>query len=176
MAEKDYTKDLFEGMSDETFQNGSEKELIKHVYMQILQSQILETKLISDVMKLKDEVNFLRKQLSRNQFISSYWNHLRYDSRLKQITINDEFRIEFRDSEMTDLLALMFYKTSMKPKPAKWQTSDLAKRFNNKQIIGLSTPNNVYKVAHRINKRIQDETNISFLIVKPKEFYWFHTN
>ena len=176
MAEKDYTKDLFEGMSDETFQNGSEKELIKHVYMQILQSQILETKLLSDVMKLKEEVKFLRKQLSRNQFIPSYWNHLRYDSRLKQITVNDEFKIDFRDSEMTDLLGLMFYKTNKKPKPSKWQTSDIAKRFNNKQIVGLSKANDVYKVAHRINKRLQDETGIKFLEIKTKEFYWFHTN
>lgn len=176
MMNVDNNTELYPAMPDEVFENGTDRELIKHVYMQVMQSQIIELQLKDEIKKLRGELKHLKKEISRNTFVRSYWNHLRYDHRLKEIIVNDEFTMSFRDSEMTDLLDLMFFKTNKKPRSTKWQTGELAERFKIRDNTGLSSANKVYKVTHRINKKLQEETGITFLIIKPKEFYWVHTN
>ena len=176
MINVDNNTELYPAMPDEVFENGTDRELIKHVYMQVMQSQVIELQLKDEINKLRGELNHLKKEISRNTFFRSYWNHLRYDHRLKEVVVNDEFRISFRDSEMTDLLDLMFFKSNNKPRSTKWQTGEVAERFKLSNNTGLSSANKVYKVAHRINKKLQEETNITFLAIKPKEFCWVHTN
>lgn len=175
MDGKDKDK-LLEIINDEQFANAPLREVVKHLYFQVIQSQVLEEKLRADLVKTNKKLDRIQDALSSIMFIRSGFLKLRYDVRTSEITIGDYYRINFNDSIENDLLKTMFNLTSKKPRKTKWQFSEVAEVFIRKGNESLDSPRKVYKTAHRIKERIHKEIGVDVLRVKGKEFFWYYPN
>lgn len=173
--DKDEEK-LLEVLNNEQFANAHVREVIKHLYFQVIQSQVLEEKLRADLAKTNKKLDRIQDALSSIMFIRSGFLKLRYDVRTSEITIGEYYRIDFNDSIENDLLKTMFNLKSREPRKSKWQFSEVAEVFSRKGNDSLDTPRKVYKTAHRIKERIHKEIGVDVLYVKGKEFFWYYPN
>lgn len=168
--------DLLTILDEKAFSDAPLREVIKHLYFQVIQSQVIEMELKTELAKANKKLKAIEDALSSQVFIRSGFLALRYNERTSEISVSNLYHIDFSNTIENDLLKIMFYKKSGKPRPTKWQTSEVAASFKMKGFTSLSEPRDVYKVAHRIKKRLQEEIKADVLYVKGKEIFWFHTN
>lgn len=155
-------------ISDEAFEKADLREVLKALYFQLIQTQVLVQKVKEDTAKIKQ----LEEALSRITFVKSRWIKLRFDHRTTELRITDKFSIPFKsESQEALLLSIMFNKSNQKPKPRKWQCSEVAEAFD-KNGLAMKTKNQVYKAALRISERVKQETGIDGLFsVSKNEFF-----
>jgi len=167
---------LLEVLSDKQFTEAPLREVIKHLYFQVIQSQVIETNLRAELAKTNKKLSRVEDALSSIMFIRSGFLKIRYNHRTSEVTVEKYYRIDFGDTIENDLLKTMFYQKSGKPRPAKWQCSEVAESFRKKGNESLDDPRAIYKAAHRIKTRLHKELKIDVLYVKGKEFFWYYPN
>ncbi|MCA0228382.1 hypothetical protein LCH21_02935 [Patescibacteria group bacterium] len=175
MTNKDEDK-LLEVLTDRQFANAPLRDVVKHLYFQVIQSQVLETKLRVELTRTNKKLDMMHDALSSIMFMRSGFLRLRYNSRTSEITVEKYYRIDFSNTIENDLLKTMFVIKSGKPRATKWQCTEVAESFRKKGNESLDTPRKVYEAAHRIKTRLHDEMKIDTLSVKGKEFFWFYPN
>ncbi len=173
---KDDEDKLLEVLSDEQFSNAPLRDVVKHLYFQVIQSQVLEAKLRAELAQTNKKLDAVKDALSSIMFIRSGFLHLRYNSKTCEVTVGKYYRIDFSGTIENDLLRTMFYQKTGKPRPTKWFCSEVAEKFDKQKNSSLGDSRKVYKVAHRIKTRLHDEMKIDVLCVKGKEFYWYYPN
>ena len=180
IAEEDVMKDdenkLLRVISDEEFKKAPIREVIQALYYQVIQSQVIEVELRTEVKRLNNRVDSLKKVIASKFYVRAVWARIRYSFRSSEITINTDFRVGFSDTIQADLLSTMFYKQHGKPRPTKWQCAEVAAKFKSQNIEELNTARKVSKVAFRIRDKLREETGTDFLSVSAKEFFWYSSN
>lgn len=167
---------LLEVLTDGQFANAPLRDVVKHLYFQVIQSQVLEAKLRAELARTNKKLDVIQDTLSSIMFMRSGFLQLRYNSRTSEITAGKYYQIDFSNTIENDLLKTMFVLKSGKPRPTKWQCSEIALSFKKRGNESLDTPRKVYKAAHRIKTRLHDEMKIDVLNVKGKEYFWFYPN
>lgn len=167
---------LLKVLTDKQFANAPIRDVVKHLYFQVIQSQVLETKLRAELARTNKKLDIMQDALSSIMFMRSGFLQLRYNNRSSEITVGKYYRIDFSNTIEDDLLKTMFVLKSGKPRSTKWQCSEVAESFKKKDNESLDTPRKVYKAAHRIRTRLHDELKIEILSVKGKEYFWFYPN
>lgn len=172
MSSDDKNK-LLDVLSYDQIENSDMRELFKALYLQVIQSQVIELELRKEISKLSKKIDLIGREVAPLTTIRSKFIILRYESRTSEIVVSKTHRIDFKNTIEDDLLKIMFVMKSGKQRQTKWQTSEVAERFRNKNVDNLSTQRQVYKVANRIKNKIRGEIGIDVLHVKGKEFYWY---
>lgn len=173
---KDDEDKLLKVLTDEEFAEAPIREVIKHLYFQVIQSQVLEVKLRNELAETNKKLDTVQDALSSTMFIRSGFIQLRYSTRTSELTVGKYYRIDFSNTIENDLLKTMFYQKTGKPRPFKWQYSETAKSFAKKMNNDLDTSRKVYKVIHRIKTRLYDEIKVDVLSSKGKEYFWYYPN
>jgi hypothetical protein len=164
---------LLKVLSQEQFANAPLRDIVMHLYFQVVQAQVLEIELKAELAKTNKKLAVIEDAISSIMFLRSGFIKLTYNARTSEISIRNYYRMDFSNTVENDLLKIMFVSKTGKQRAAKWQFSEVAEKFKEKGIEQLNTPRKVYKVAHRIKTRIHDEIKVDVLYVKGKEFYWY---
>jgi hypothetical protein len=169
----DQHDDLLKVPDIDAMDNAPLKEIVKSLYYQVIQSQVIELELRNEVNKLTGQVDRLNEILGEKTFIRTRWISLSYDKRLSELTLAKKYIISFANTSEADLLETMFFVKSRKPRSTKWQCKEAADKFRAKNYDQLDTPRKVYKTLLRIRDRLRAETKTDLLKVTTTEFYWF---
>ena len=170
---KDEKSELLKVISDEEFESASVRDVMKALYFQVIQSQVIEIEMRNDIKRLNKQVDLLNKALDSKYDVRSAWINITYSYKTSEIIVNNDFRIDFSNTIQTELLSLMFYKKNGKLRPTKWQCAEIAEKFKIKNVAELDTARKVSKVAFRIRDRLRSSVEADLLHVSIKEFFWY---